>query len=109
MGALVVGVLSAGVMSKLTENPVITTELKEQVDLDSINFLSNARLEERLKSTTATPEQVAEAMRINEVARLRALKVAFFALGALSLLAIFPSRMLPDYRPGEVPGESKLK
>jgi MFS family permease len=109
MGALVVGVLSAGVMGKLTANPIITSELKEQVDLDSINFLSNARLEERLKSTTATPEQVTEAMRINEVARLRALKVAFFALGMLSLLAIFPSRMLPDYRPGEVPGDPKAK
>ena len=109
MGALVVGVLSAGVMSSLTANPVITPELKEQVDLDNINFLSNARLEERLKSTTATPEQVAEAMQINEVARLRALKVAFFALGALSLLAIFPSRMLPDYKPGEVPSGSPKK
>jgi predicted deacetylase len=95
----VVGVLSAGVMSSLTANPVITSELKQQVDLDSINFLSNARLEDRLKSTTATPEQVTEAMRINEDARLRALKIAFLALGAVSLLAVFPSRQLPDYRP----------
>ena len=105
MGALVVGVLSASVMSSLTANPVITPELKEQVDLDSINFLSNTRLEERLKSTTATPEQVAEAIDINERARLRALKIGFFALGGLSLLAIFPSRMLPDYKPGEVPSD----
>ena len=109
MGTLMVGVLSAGILSNLTANPIITAELKEQVDLDSINFLSNARLEERLKSTTATPEQVTEAMRINEEARLRALKIAFFALGALSLLAIFPSRMLPDYRPGEVPGNPAPK
>jgi len=106
MGTLVVGVLSAGVMSSLTANPVITAELKEQVDLDSINFLSNARLEERLKSTTATPEQITEAMRINEDARLRALKIAFFALGLVSLLAIFPSRQLPDYRPDEVPSDA---
>ena len=106
MGTLVVGVLSAGVMSSLTANPVITAELKEQVDLDSINFLSNARLEERLKSTTATPEQITEAMRINEDARLRALKIAFFALGLVSLVAIFPSRQLPDYRPGEVPSDA---
>ncbi len=106
MGTLVVGVLSAGVMSSLTANPVITAELKEQVDLDSINFLSNERLEERLKSTTATPEQITEAMRINEDARLRALKIAFFALGLVSLLAIFPSRQLPDYRPHEVPSDA---
>jgi len=109
MGALVVGVLSAGVMSSLTANPVITPDLKQQVDLDSINFLSNVRLEERLKSTTATPEQVTEAIRINEEARLRALKIAFFAMGCLALLAIFPSRKLPDYRPGEVPDENLKK
>ena len=58
MGTLVVGVLSASVMTALTANPVITADLKAQVDLDNINFLSNDRLKERLKSTTATPEQV---------------------------------------------------
>ena len=108
MGTLVVAVLSAGVMSSLTANPVITPDLKQQVDLDSINFLSNVQLEERLKGTTATPEQITEALRINEDARLRALKVAFFALGCLSTLAVFPSRKLPDYRPGEVPPDGKL-
>ena len=102
MGALVVGVLSAGIMSSVTANPIIGTELKAEVDLDNINFLSNDRLEARLESTSATPEQVTEAMRINEEARLRALKIAFFALACVALLAIFPSRRLPDYRPGEV-------
>lgn len=103
IGALVVGVLSAAVMSNLTANPIITTELKEQVNLDSINFLSNDRLKERLQSTTATPEQVAEAVRVNEEARLRALKIGFFVLGCLALLSIFPVGQLPDYKPGEVP------
>jgi MFS family permease len=103
IGALVVGALSASVMRSITENPVITTEFTDQLNLDSINFLSNDRLEARLKETTATPQQVEEAMRINEEARLRALKIAFFTLGMVALLAIFPSRMLPNYLPGEVP------
>ena len=103
MGALAVGLLSAGIMRNVTVSPVITAELTQQVDLDSINFLSNDRLEERLKSTTATPEQVAEAMRINEEARLSALKISLFLLGGVALLAIFPSSRLPDYRPIEVP------
>jgi hypothetical protein len=89
IGTLVVRVLSAGVMRSLTANPVITPGLQEEVDLD-INFLSNERLAERLKSTSATPEQVTEALRINEVARLRALKTAFFVLGSIALLSIFP-------------------
>jgi MFS family permease len=108
MGTLVVGLLSAGVLSSLTDNPIIPTELQAQVDLDNINFLSNDRLEERLQSTTATPEQVAEAVRINTEERLRALKIAFFILAGVALLAIFPSSRLPDYRPGEVPsGQSQ--
>jgi len=106
-GALVVGVLSASVMRSLTDNPIVNTELTQQADLDSINFLSNDRLAERLKSTTATPEQVDEVMRINVEARLRALRIAFFLLGSVALLAIFPSNRLPDYRPGEVPAKQR--
>jgi len=103
IGALVVGALSANVMRSITENPVITTEFTEQLDLNNINFLSNDRLAERLSQTTATPEQVEKAMLINEQSRLRALKIAFFTLSMVALLAIFPSRMLPNHRPGEVP------
>ncbi len=106
MGALLVGVLSASVMAYVKASPVITAELREQLDLDSVNFLSNDRLVERLERTTATPEQVAEAVRINESTRLRSLKLAFVALGAVSLLTIFPARRLPAYKPGEVPPES---
>ena len=107
IGALVVGVLSATVMRSLTDNPIVNTELTQQADLDSINFLSNERLAEALKSTTATPEQVDEAMRINEEARLRALRIAFLVLGSVALLAIFPSNRLPDYRPTEVPAKQR--
>jgi MFS family permease len=106
MGALLVGVLSANVMAYVNASPVITAELREQLDLDSVNFLSNDRLVERLERTTATPEEVIEAVRINESTRLRSLKIAFLALGAVSLLAIFPARRLPRYKPGEVPPES---
>ena len=30
---------------------------------------------------------------------------AFFALGSIALLAIFPLRQSPDYKPGKVPGD----
>jgi predicted MFS family arabinose efflux permease len=103
MGALVVGVLSATVMRSVTENPVLRAELTEQLDIDSINFLSNDRLAERLKSTTASSTEIDEAMRINQEARLHALRTAFFVLGSLALLAIFPSSRLADYSPEEMP------
>jgi hypothetical protein len=52
-------------------------ELKAQVDLDNINLVNNDRLRRILQRTTAKPEQVIEAVRINEEARLRALKIVF--------------------------------
>jgi hypothetical protein len=76
----------------------------------TFNFFSNRPLEERLDWTITTPEQVAEAMRINEEARRIALKIAFYAC-SVALLAIFPSRQLPDCKPGNKPegtGEKKL-
>jgi hypothetical protein len=54
--------------------------------------------------TTATPDEVASALRINDGARLNALKVTFLLLTALGLLALVPAGRLPDFRPREVPG-----
>lgn len=102
MGTLVVGVLSAGIMNRVTDNPLITSEMKAEVDLGSINFLNNDRLKERFEATSATPEQIAEAVTINSETRLRALKIGFFVLASLALFAIVPCGWLPDYRPGEL-------
>jgi hypothetical protein len=103
IGTLVVGVLSSGVLSQVRDNPLITAEMKAEVNLDSINFLANDRLKERFEGTSATPEQKAEAVRVNSETRLRALKIGFFSLATLALLAIVPCGWLPDYEPGDIP------
>ena len=43
-GALVVGLLSGSILRNIVDNPIIPLELKAQVDLDNINFISNDRL-----------------------------------------------------------------
>jgi MFS family permease len=103
-GALLVGILGTSVHKELVHNPVIPYELKTQVNLDNVPFISNRQLRETLARTTAKKEEVAEAVRINTDARLLALKVSFFTLAALSLLAFFPAGGLPDYVRGEIPG-----
>jgi hypothetical protein len=110
IGALLVALLSAMIMRSLIDNPVIPPEFKraelaQRFDLDNINFISNDQLKERLQPSTATPEQVDEAVRINTESRLRALKIGFLVLSGLALLAIFPCSWLPDYRPGEIPSD----
>jgi len=104
--ALAIGLLSAAVMRHINDNPLIPAELQAEVDLDSINFVSNDHLMEIMGRTTATPEQVVEAVRINTDARLQALKISFSVFSVLALLAIFPSGHLTDYiPPDDIPGE----
>jgi hypothetical protein len=102
-GALLVGLLSSMILYQLADNPRLPAEVQSQVDLDNINFVTNERLLEVMQGTTATPEQVEEAVRINTESRLRALKIGLLIMGGVALLAIFPASRLPDYKPGEIP------
>jgi MFS family permease len=94
-GALIVGVLGTSINRDLAQNPILPGELKTQVNLDKVSFISNNVLRRTLERTTATPEQVTEAVRLNTDARLLALKVSIFALAGLALLAYFPAGALP--------------
>ncbi|HLX69612.1 MAG TPA: MFS transporter, partial [Verrucomicrobiae bacterium] len=95
-GALIVGTLSTSIHRDLAQNPVLPVELKRQVNLDDVSFMSNDVLQRRLqRATEATPGQVTEALRINTDSRLLALKVSFFTLAGLALLAYFPAGALP--------------
>lgn len=100
-GVVAVSLLSAIVFSSLAES-AIPDSLKMQVDLDNVNFITNDQLEAALAETTATPAQVAEAARINEEARLLALKDSFLILAGIALLALVPAMGLPHYAPGEI-------
>jgi predicted MFS family arabinose efflux permease len=104
-GALLVGLLSAIVFSNLAANPVLPKEIRAQVDLNNITFVSNDRLRSVMENTTATPQQVQEAVRVNTEARLRALKIGLLLMAGLALLAVIPAGQLPNYLPGEIPSE----
>lgn len=101
-GVLAVSLLSVLISSSLANNSMLPPSLQRQVNLDNINFISNDQLLEVMSTTTATPEQVNEAVRINEEARLSALKDSFLILAALALLAIVPALGLPKYSPQEI-------
>ncbi|WP_249128129.1 MFS transporter [Bradyrhizobium sp. AUGA SZCCT0169] len=104
-GALLVGLLSTIAVSSIAANPVLPKELQSQVDLNNITFVSNERLRTVMENTTATPQQVQEAVRVNTEARLRALKIGLLIMAGLALLAVFPAGQLPNYLPGEIPSD----
>ena len=102
-GALLVGILTANVVSALAGNVDLPPSLVSQVDMDSTNFVSNDRLEEVLAATDASSAQVDAAIALNEEARLSALKTGLLILAGISVLAIVPASRLPKYRPEEIP------
>ncbi|MDB5513874.1 MAG: transporter [Tardiphaga sp.] len=104
-GALLVGLLSAIALGSIAASPKLPVEISNQVNLDNITFISNERLRSVMESTTATPQQVQEAVRVNTEARLRALKIGLLIMAGLALLAVIPAGQLPNYLPGEIPSD----
>jgi hypothetical protein len=96
--ALVIGLLASGVHRELLTHPLIAEELRSQVDLDRMAFVSNDRLKTVLRSRGASQTHLDEAVRINTEARLHALKVCFFVLSGLALIGVIPSASLPPYK-----------
>ncbi len=90
-------------MRQLAQNPTLPIEIQTEVNLDSITFVSNDQLESVINATSASPEQKAEALRINTESRLLALKIGFLIMAGLALVSILPASRLPNYRPGEIP------
>ncbi len=107
-GVAAVLLLSLFVTSNLAQ-AAIPDSLKVQVNLDNVNFVTNDQLTAVLGETTATSADVAEAVRINETARLQALKASFLILAGIALLALLPALGLPNYAPGEIPPEGAAK
>ncbi len=108
-GALLVALLSASVLSGIAATPTLDAKLQAQLNMDSINFVSNDRLLAALSGTTATAEQVKEAVRVNSEARLRALKICLLMMSGIAVLSIIPAGKLPNYLPGEIPDPQKVK
>jgi predicted MFS family arabinose efflux permease len=102
-GALMVGLLTTMIMLRLADNPVLTQEVLAQLDLDRINFVTDARLNEIMARTTATADQVIEAVRVNQESRIQAIKIGLLLMAGVALLAIFPAANLPNYKPGDIP------
>ncbi|RMI13746.1 MFS transporter [Cellulomonas triticagri] len=102
-GALLVTVLGATVARAVAAEPALPPALVAQVDLDEVDFVSNADLRTVLERTTATPEQVDAAVALNEAARLDALRLGLLVLAGVSASAVLPASRLPRYRPGEIP------
>jgi MFS family permease len=94
--ALIVTVLSGIMYQEIRANPLVPAEIQSHLQLDDVSFISNDALRTALSRTNLTSEQVDAAVQIHTEARLHALKLCFFSVSALALLAFFPVAALPD-------------
>jgi MFS family permease len=105
LGAAFAGVVAVSILTLALTAGINRANLPSQFNLDrldQVGFVTNEQLRTALSATGATPEQMDEAVRINEDARVRALKATFLLLALLCLLAIFPASKLPGYVPGKL-------
>jgi len=98
-----VSILTVNITAGMAAHPEIPVELKKEIPLDSVNFVTDDHLKDYLGTTSATPEQVSAAVEVNEDARLQALKISILGLAAVALLAIVPAGRMPNRLPGELP------
>ena len=107
MTVFAVGMLSSFIGAGLADHATLPAALQLQVPLDSINFVTNERLQEVMAQTDATAAQVDEALAVNALARLQALKVSLLVLAGIALLAIVPAGRMPEKMgSGEEPGDA---
>jgi len=99
-----VGLLSLFIVSAFNQS-TLPPSLRTEINFDQIDFVTNEQLDEVLSETSVTPAEAAEAVAINEAARLAALKATFLILAVISLLSIIPALRLPGYTPGELEPE----
>lgn len=98
MTVFAVGMLSAFISAGLSDHESLPRELQAQFPLDSVNFVTNENLHDVLASTTdASEAQLDEAIAVNELARLQALKVSLLVLSGIAFLAIVPAGRMPTH------------
>jgi MFS family permease len=99
-----VGLLGVFLASALSRSD-LPPELHAEALFNDVDFVTNTELRNEVGATSATPQQVDDAVAINEDARLDALRASFLIVAGISLLSIFPATRLPKYVPGELSAE----
>ena len=107
VGALVVGVLSAGVMRQRDGEPAHHAGDEGGGRSRQHQLPEQRPLKERFESTTATPEQVAEAVRINTETRTPGAQDRLPRPGAPGPAGDRPGGWLPDYGPARCRATSR--
>lgn len=103
-GSVMIAALTASFLSGISANPDVPKQVSQQASVDlagGIPFLSDASLEAELSQAGVPPATAQAVVDENANARIDGLRLALAVLGALTLVAIFLTRLLPTRAVGD--------
>jgi EmrB/QacA subfamily drug resistance transporter len=98
IGGVVIAALGASLTHSIEQSTTLDAAVKQQATVQisaGVSFVSDAQLQEALSQTNLSADDQAEIVKINEDARLDALRRAMVAVALFVLLALFLSHRLP--------------
>lgn len=104
-GSVLIGALTASFLSGIEDDPDVPDDVASSAEVElagGVPFVSDADLEDALAEAGVAGPTAEAVMDSNESARIGALRVSLAVLGAIAVLAIFFTRLLPR-RPASRP------
>jgi glutaminase len=92
-------------LAKIAENAFLPKEIQAQVDLGNITRVGNEQLRSVTEKTTATPQQVQEALRVDTEARAACAEDRTVVPKRSPAAGSNPADQLPNYLPGAIPSD----
>jgi MFS family permease len=102
-GSILIGALTSSFLTGISGNPDIPPEVQSKANVQlasGVPFISDADLETALSDAGVSEQVTAEALDVNETARIAGLKAALAVLALIALVGLFFASTIPTRPPG---------
>jgi MFS family permease len=102
-GSILIGALTSSFLTGISGNPNIPPEVQSKANVQlasGVPFISDADLETALSDASVSEQVTAEALDVNETARIAGLKAALAVLALIALVGLFFASTIPTRPPG---------
>ncbi len=102
-GSILIGALTSSFLTGISGNPNIPPEVQSKANVElaaGVPFISDADLQTALSDAGVSEQVTAEALDVNETARIAGLKAALAVLALIALVGLFFASTIPTRPPG---------
>jgi hypothetical protein len=100
-GVVLIAALTSVFSAAAAADATLSPAMRERLTAGQMTFVTNTRLEKEVADAGVTSGEIAEIARLNDAARLAALRSAFLALVAIAALGFIVAGWLPARLPGQ--------